>query len=78
MFYVTYVKDSKKQEKWFETRDAASDHLQLKAAIDLYNKIPRNGSIETRAKALIDALPDYNVAIDGIDERIEEWVRPSK
>lgn len=76
IYQTVNIKNSQKVVKYHETREEATEYLRLQAAIDFYNKLPKHGSIETRAQAILDNVDALSIKLAEVDGEIVDWVRP--
>ncbi len=76
IFRVEYVRKSKKEIKWFDSKEEAIDCLMEVAAQEAIDTIPHNGALRT--KAFREAVPKYLDKIENIENSISLWVPPQK
>lgn len=76
IFRAECTRNSKKETKFFDSKQEAIDYLMNVAAEEAINNIPHNGRM--RVAAFREAVPKYLDKIETIEDNISEWIPPHK
>lgn len=76
IFRAECTRNSKKETKFFDSKQEAIDYLMDVASEEAIASIPHNGNL--RKQAFREAVPKYLDKVETIEDNISEWIPPQK